>query len=509
MKKNIFKSMIKSIVRVIWKVLFKPLVKTLPSKSRLKERLLRAGGKIERREWWPKPPKSIEYNPHHLNNFLFNELKELGKIEPVLQPSKDFLNQLSQNSFRPFTGLEDNSYGEIYGLILRHLKNLDFDVVFLAPWLKRGGADLGLLHHIDAQHEKGMKVLLITTEDVESVWLNYLPTSVVHLDLAFFTKKLNSYKSVELLARLLLQIPAQSIHNINSPLGWEVFKRFGLQLKSMHKKIFVSIFCEDEFEPNIFFGYAHFLPETFYYLECVFCDTQWYPKKQNQLTGLDNLIKTVYFPFVEKLNHYVASDSKTAPILWASRIARQKRPELLYLIAKAMPEQEFHIYGEFEKNCQKDIEQLRSLSNVKIFGKYDSFMQIVLQQEYSAFLYTSAYDGLPNVLIESIAMGLPVIAYDVGGISELIHGDTLLSDSDSFEDNLLRIKNILNNKTLLKDSWQYSHNIVKNRHSWKCFIQTLESIDGYFLLQTQESYESCYENFRILSKPLNNTESES
>ena len=91
MKKNIFKSMIKSIVRVIWKVLFKPLVKTLPSKSRLKERLLRAGGKIERREWWPKPPKSIEYNPHHLNNFLFNELKELGKIEPVLQPSKDFL----------------------------------------------------------------------------------------------------------------------------------------------------------------------------------------------------------------------------------------------------------------------------------------------------------------------------------------------------------------------------------------------------------------------------------
>lgn len=209
MKKNIFKSMIKSIVRVIWKVLFKPLVKTLPSKSRLKERLLRAGGKIERREWWPKPPKSIEYNPHHLNNFLFNELKELGKIEPVLQPSKDFLNQLSQNSFRPFTGLEDNSYGEIYGLILRHLKNLDFDVVFLAPWLKRGGADLGLLHHIDAQHEKGMKVLLITTEDVESVWLNYLPTSVVHLDLAFFTKKLNSYKSVELLARLLLQIPAR------------------------------------------------------------------------------------------------------------------------------------------------------------------------------------------------------------------------------------------------------------------------------------------------------------
>lgn len=498
MKKNPIKSMIKSIVRAIWKILFKPLVKTLPDRP-LKQRLMRAGGKIERREWWPKPPKNTL--SHNLNAFLLEELRVLGTIEPALQPSKDFLNQLSQHSYNPLTGLENNSYGETYGLLLRHLKNLDFDVVFLAPWLKRGGADLGLLHHINAQHEKGMKILLITTENAESPWINRLPESAVHLDIAFFTKKLNTYKASELLGRVLLQIPAQSIHNINSPLGWDVFKRYGHQLKAMNKKIFASVFCEDEFEPGIYFGYASYLPETFRSLTNVFCDTRWYPEEQNRLTGLGSLMKTVYFPFLDKLNTYSASDKKSAPILWASRIAKQKRPELLYQIAKAMPEQEFHIYGESERACRKELEQLKVLPNVKYFGKYDSFAQVATQQQYAAFLYTSQYDGLPNVLIEAISNGLPVISYDVGGIGELIHQNALLSDDAAFEKNLFKIKNILNNKTLLKNSWQHSREILETRHSWNGFIKVLESVDGYFPTQTRESYQTCYKDFRILSKP--------
>ncbi|WP_373829539.1 hypothetical protein, partial [Neisseria dentiae] len=99
MKKNPFKSMIKSSVRALWKTLFKPLVKVLPE-SPLRQRLMRAGGKIERREWWPKPPKHQQH-AHNLNAFLIEELRELGVIEPALQPSRDFLNQLAQNSHRP------------------------------------------------------------------------------------------------------------------------------------------------------------------------------------------------------------------------------------------------------------------------------------------------------------------------------------------------------------------------------------------------------------------------
>lgn len=492
--------MIKSTVRAVWKTTFKPLVKTFPE-SPLKQRLLRAGGKIERREWWPKPPKNRnDHHSHNLNAFLIEELKGLGTIEPALQPSRDFLNQLSQNSHRPWPNLENNSYGEAYGLIMRHMRTLDYDTVFLAPWLKRGGADLGLLHHINAQHQKGMKILLITTENAESSWIDRLPPSAAHLNFAKFSSKLNAYKSAELLARLLLQIPAQSIHNINSSLGWDVYKKYGCQLKSMDKKLFASVFCEDQFEPNIYFGYAHYLPETFRILSGVFCDTQWYPQEQDRLNGLGGLIKTVYFPFLGTLRPYAASSLPKAPILWASRIAKQKRPELLYLIAKAMPEQEFHVYGESERACRKELEQLQALENVKYFGKYNSFAQVATKEQYSAFLYTSQYDGLPNVLIEAISYGLPVISYDVGGIRELIHADTLLANNDGFETSLSRIQNMLADKALLQRAWQHSHNILENRHSWDSFVDVLENIDGYFPTLPQDEYRRCYTDFRVLSQ---------
>lgn len=491
--------MIKSSVRALWKTLFKPVVKTLPE-SPLRQRLMRVGGKIERREWWPK---LLKHQPQtHNLNVLIEELHELGVIEPALQPSRDFLNQLAQHSYRPKPNLEENSYGKAYSLLLLHLKTLDYDVVFLAPWLKRGGADLGLLHHINAQHEKGMHSLLITTERTESTWLDRLPTSTTHLDFSEFSSKLNPNKSAELLARLLLQIPAQSIHNINSALGWDVFKKYGHQLKAMNKKIFASVFCEDEYEPNIFFGYAHHLPETFRILAGVFCDTQWYPEEQNQINGLGKLMQTVYFPFLGQLHPYAAAENK-APILWASRIAKQKRPELLYQIAKAMPEQEFHIYGESERICQDELGLLQRLPNVKYFGKYDSFAKIATQERYAAFLYTSQYDGLPNVLIEAISNGLPVISYDVGGIRELIHRDTLLDDQASFETNLQRIQDILADKAMLHRAWQHSHDILDTRHSWQSFTQVLEHIDGYFPKMPQAEYRRYYNDFRVLSNPLN------
>lgn len=497
--KNKIKYTIKYVARTLWITMIKPVVNSLPD-GRLKNKIFAFVEKIKK---FMKIGTGVLYVKSELDPVLLAELKALGHIEPALQPSKHFVEQLSHNSYRPYPNLENNSYGEKYALIMRHLENLNFDVVFLAPWLKRGGADLGLLHHINAQHEKGKKMLLITTELAESNWINRLPHSVTHLDFAKFSDKLNSYKSIEMLARLLLQIPAQTIHNINSASGWEVFKQYGLQLNSMNKSLFASVFCEDEYEPEIYIGYAHYLPETFRYLNKVFCDTQWYPKEQSRLTGLDQLLKTVYFPFLGRLHSYVATDAKKSPVLWASRIAKQKRPELLFQIAKAMPDQEFHIYGVVESICSTELEELMALKNVKYFGKYDSFVQIIEQEKYAAFLYTSQYDGLPNVLIEAISNGLPVISYDVGGIGELIHKDVLLSDEESFEISLGRIKQILADKELLHRSWQYSQDILRKRHSWDRFINVLEEVDGYFPKLSQEEYQRCYSNFRVLSSPKN------
>ncbi len=48
----------------------------------------------------------------------------------------------------------------------------------------------------------------------------------------------------------------------------------------------------------------------------------------------------------------------------------------------------------------------------------------MLATPYLGFLYTSQWDGLPTVLLDVALAGLPVIAPDVGGISELVDETT-------------------------------------------------------------------------------------
>ncbi len=507
MSKNPVKSLIKSIVRTLWKYLLSPIfVKPLPN-SKPKTKLLNIGYRIEHRLWWPKVPKPNQYITYigdiDTDPYLLEELSALGKIEFDLQPTPFFLASIHNNQYKPSTKLEPNSLGEIYGLILRHLNHLHYDMIFLAPWLKRGGADLGLLHHINAAYEKDYKILLITTEKAQSPWIDRLPDTVQHLDFGKFANTLVVEKRTKLLARILIQSTAQTIHNINSPDGWEVFKNFGTQLTVMKKRLFASVFCDDIISEHTYFGYASkYIPETHALLSGVFCDTQWYPKAQSKNLGISNLFSTIYFPFIQDIYPY-RQEISNPPILWASRITQQKCPEILYQIARQMPHQAFHVYGEPDTSSLAIAKSLKSQSNIDFFGKFDSFAYISQKENYKVFLYTSEYDGLPNVLIEAIANGLPVIAYDVGGVSEMIHQDCLLSHSNTFEANLQKIQEILDNPKLLHKSWQYSHDILKSRHSWTNFVNSLERTEGYFPILLQEDYWKIYYcNPRVLSKPI-------
>jgi glycosyltransferase involved in cell wall biosynthesis len=66
------------------------------------------------------------------------------------------------------------------------------------------------------------------------------------------------------------------------------------------------------------------------------------------------------------------------------------------------------------------------------FKEFDALQPV----GYDAFLYTSAFDGLPNVVLEAMGWGLPVIAPDVGGIPEaVLDGESgfLVPDHDDEE----------------------------------------------------------------------------
>ena len=114
-------------------------------------------------------------------------------------------------------------------------------------------------------------------------------------------------------------------------------------------------------------------------------------------------------------------------ILWASRLCEEKRPDLLVQIAselkRLIPALHICAFGSGDPNSDW-ITLLADTPGLEYHGPFSEFDS--LQPEgFDAFLYTSSFDGLPNVVLEAMGWGLPVIAPDVGGISEAVRdGET-------------------------------------------------------------------------------------
>jgi glycosyltransferase involved in cell wall biosynthesis len=111
--------------------------------------------------------------------------------------------------------------------------------------------------------------------------------------------------------------------------------------------------------------------------------------------------------------------------LWAGRITHQKNIQLLLAILQNAPQFDFHIWGDSDDPMLMAAldDVARSRDNVFLNGGFDRFEDLPLPS-YDVFLYTSLWDGLPNVLLEAAASGLPIVASESGGIAELVDDTT-------------------------------------------------------------------------------------
>jgi glycosyltransferase involved in cell wall biosynthesis len=87
-------------------------------------------------------------------------------------------------------------------------------------------------------------------------------------------------------------------------------------------------------------------------------------------------------------------------------------------------------------------------------------------------------DGLPTVLLEAMACGLPCVASDVGGVSLVIdHGENgYLIDPESNKDLLESLSALIRNKALISKFSKQSRTKVVNQHNWSRVGKYFESI---------------------------------
>jgi glycosyltransferase involved in cell wall biosynthesis len=153
------------------------------------------------------------------------------------------------------------------------------------------------------------------------------------------------------------------------------------------------------------------------------------------------------------------------PGLWIETAARVAavRPDVRFLLGG---------YGALAETIAHRIEELELSPRFILPGTVTDLGAVYACMD--VFLMTSLYDGTPSTLVEAQAVGVPVVAPQVGGIGEtMLHERTGLltatRDAQALADAVLRI---LNDRGLRRSAAKYGPRFVAKRFNWPRNIDT-------------------------------------
>jgi glycosyltransferase involved in cell wall biosynthesis len=368
--------------------------------------------------------------------WMVDDFQALAANEPTLWPERGFLAQFDWYSPRL-----NQIPGRLYFGLYSSLSRTSVDAVVICPWLKRGGADKGILQYTEHYASRG-HVILITTLDADSPWLENASPGVRTVEFGKLARDLSEEEKITVLTRLLLELAPRIIHNVQSDLGWRCLAQHGRALRSNGAVLIGSVFCEEVGADGHQFGYAiTYIPKVRDLIDLILTDSTPYRdtlRRRYRLPG--PRVQCVPFwhapPPLSHGGRLPAAPAKGATVLFAGRFCYQKRPDILFAVAEACKDVEFHVFGEADatKFAETWRNKLSTAPNVTLYGAYDAFNSVAARQDYQAFLYTTAFDGLPNVLLEAASHRIPIVAPPtIGGLADAVSAETAFPVDDGRE----------------------------------------------------------------------------
>lgn len=327
--------------------------------------------------------------------------------------------------------------GVVYYEACARLRVDEYDDVFLLPFLVSGGAEKYLISVMEALRSTGLNrhCLVICGESTDKrAWLERLPPDTDLVDLPQLDPALSDEGRDAVTLKLLQAVaPKARIHLKQSNFAFRLYRKFSSVLSG--NKAFFYRFMDDRRITGgrpITDSYGFdFLAECGNALNGIISDHQRVLDEDWRRFGLwsdkSHCLPATCELALSRARPKEAGRDRPLRLLWASRLDGQKRPGLIVAIARACAGRGIFvqidvfgsvILGGFE------MEELQNAPMVRYCGPFTDFSALSLQ-DYDGFLYTSMFDGMPNVVLEAMSAGLPPIAPAIDGIPEVVRdGET-------------------------------------------------------------------------------------
>ena len=180
--------------------------------------------------------------------------------------------------------------------------------------------------------------------------------------------------------------------------------------------------------------------------------------------------------FTQKNDYELHSPSR---IIHVGRFQEQKNHRCIIESANKLKERNilFICIGEGELKCEiekmiKDKNLNNKISCVGLTNNVNKYLN-----EGDIFILPSKWEGFPISIIEAMAVGIPIIASDVGGVSDIVksHINGILIEPNSIQlsDSIVQL---LDNKTLREE---YGYNAKKTSEKFSVEKMTTRYIDLY------------------------------
>lgn len=192
-------------------------------------------------------------------------------------------------------------------------------------------------------------------------------------------------------------------------------------------------------------------------------------------------IRILYNPTILKKPVYDAPPSETVNFLFMGRLGQRKGVYDIIESARKLASDNIKIrlYGDGEI---ENIRQMVSVNGVQdkvaVCGWIDGSHKDQTYREANVLLLPSYHEGLPISILEAMAYGLPVLATDVGGISEAVKDGVngFLIQPGECEKLAERIEELAVSPELRRTMGQRGYELAMEKFALPVIIRQLEAL---------------------------------